>query len=309
MWTYVLHNGKGFVVFVIQEADLVLKNPTFWIKNQREVVMGNTSSVREGGEEGQGGSSHCQRGSEDLMGQSPPQSPRGAAQSPLLFAPQVPMTPLQRHEEMHSPSDSCTPNSPMYEDALDVQGIPTMITWGHGGREVFVEGSWDNWMTKKPLERSGKDFTVMMVLPSGFYQYRFIVDGERRYAPDVPWMNDDMGNIHNILDLQDFVPEDLGGVAGFEMPQSPESSYSNSPLGSEDYRKEPPLLPPQLHVTVLNAPAAMDCPSSLTRPPHVVLNHLYIQKGKSSQPVVALGKTHRFLSKHVTVILYKSIAR
>lgn len=108
---------------------------------------------------------------------------------------------------------------------------------------------------------------------------------------------------------QDFVPEDLGGVAGFEMPQSPESSYSNSPLGSEDYRKEPPLLPPQLHVTVLNAPAAMDCPSSLTRPPHVVLNHLYIQKGKSSQPVVALGKTHRFLSKHVTVILYKSIAR
>lgn len=89
MWTYVLHNGKGFVVFVIQEADLVLKNPTFWIKNQREVVMGNTSSVREGGEEGQGGSSHCQRGSEDLMGQSPPQSPRGAAQSPLLFAPQV----------------------------------------------------------------------------------------------------------------------------------------------------------------------------------------------------------------------------
>ena len=66
----------------------------------------------------------------------------------VLFPLQVPMTPLQRHEEMHSPSDSCTLNSPMYEDALDVQGIPTMITWGHGGREVFVEGSWDNWMTK-----------------------------------------------------------------------------------------------------------------------------------------------------------------
>lgn len=54
---------------------------------------------------------------------------------------------------------------------------------------------------RKPLQRSGMDFTVMIVLPSGFYQYRFIVDGEWKHAPDVPWMNY-MGNVHNILDLQ-----------------------------------------------------------------------------------------------------------
>ncbi|CAL9132833.1 unnamed protein product [Musa textilis] len=272
--------------------------------------MGTISSVaRGGGEEGQGGSCHSQGEAEDLMGQGHPRSPSGAARLPLLFIPQIPVAPLQGREEMHSPSGSRMPNSITYEDVLDNQVIPTMVTWTHGGKEVFVEGSWDNWKTKKSLQRSGKDFTVMMVLPSGFYRYRFIVDGEWRYAYDVPWMNDDMGNAHNILDLKAFVPEDLRGVAGLEMPRSPESSYNNWPLGSEDYSKEPPLLPPQLHLSLLNSPATVDCTSSLTKPPHVALNHLYIRKENSGQPVVALGKTHRFNSKYVTVILYRSLAR
>ncbi|RWW83719.1 hypothetical protein BHE74_00007761 [Ensete ventricosum] len=136
--------------------------------------MGNISSVaRGGGEEGQGGSCHSQGEAEDLMGQGPPRSPRGAARLPLLFTPQVrffsfqrnahirkpngliqqksffiPVAPLQGQEEMHSPSDSRMRNSITYEDVLDDQGIPTMITWTHGGKEVFVEGSWDNWKTK-----------------------------------------------------------------------------------------------------------------------------------------------------------------
>ena len=32
-----------------------------------------------------------------------------------------------------------------YEDMCSEQGIPTMITWSYGGKEVAVEGSWDNW--------------------------------------------------------------------------------------------------------------------------------------------------------------------
>ena len=53
-----------------------------------------------------------------------------------------------------------------------------------------------------PLQRSGKDFTIVKVLPSGVYQYRFIADGQWRYAPDLPWAQDDSGNAYNILDLQ-----------------------------------------------------------------------------------------------------------
>ncbi|KAF5180393.1 Snf1-related protein kinase regulatory subunit beta-2 [Thalictrum thalictroides] len=55
-----------------------------------------------------------------------------------------------------------------------------MITWNHGGKEVAVEGSWDNWRTKQPLQRSGKDFTIMKVLPSGVYQYRFLSVAQNR---------------------------------------------------------------------------------------------------------------------------------
>ncbi|KAJ4881144.1 5'-AMP-activated protein kinase beta-2 subunit protein [Raphanus sativus] len=244
----------------------------------------------------------------ELMGQSPPQSPR-ATQSPLMFAPQVPVLPLQRPDEIHIPNPSWM-QSPSYEEACNEQGIPTMITWCHGGKEIAVEGSWDNWKTRSRLQRSGKDFTIMKVLPSGVYEYRFIVDGQWRHAPELPLARDDAGNTFNLLDLQDYVPEDIESISGFEPPQSPEASYSSLLLGAEDYSKEPPLVPPHLQMTLLNLPpASPDIPSPLPRPQHVILNHLYMQKGKSGPSVVALGSTHRFLAKYVTVVLYKSLQR
>ncbi|KAI4303566.1 hypothetical protein MLD38_039177 [Melastoma candidum] len=162
-------------------------------------------------------------GGEMMGGQSPPQSPR-ATQSPLMFTPQLPVARLQRLDEMHVSTHSLMETSSSYDDACNEQGIPTMITWSHGGKEVAAEGSWDNWKTSVHLQRSGKDFPLMKVLPSAY----------------------------NILDLQDFVPEDLESIAGFELPPSPASSYNSLFLGSEDYAKEPPVVPPHLQLTLLN---------------------------------------------------------
>ncbi|KAH1054887.1 hypothetical protein J1N35_032952 [Gossypium stocksii] len=243
------------------------------------------------------------------MGHSPPHSPT-STHSPLMFTPQVPVVPLQRPDEMHGSSPSWMQSAIGYEDGCTEKGIPTMITWGYGGKEVAVEGSWDNWKTRIPLQRCGKDFTIMKVLPSGVYQYRFIVDGQWRYAPDLPWAQDGTGNANNILDLQDYVPEDIESISSFEPPLSPESSYSNLPLGAEDFAKEPPLVPPHLQLSLLNLPAShMEIPPPLSRPKHVILNHLYIQKGKNGQSVVALGSTHRFRAKYVTLVLYKPLQR
>ncbi|XP_047310706.1 SNF1-related protein kinase regulatory subunit beta-2-like [Impatiens glandulifera] len=240
----------------------------------------------------------------ELMGQSPPPSPR-AAHSPLMFTPQVPVVPLERPDEAHIQTHPWSSS-----DSDDVQGIPTMITWSYDGKEVALEGSWDNWKTRKLLHKSGKDFTIMRVLPSGVYHYRFVVDGQRRYSPDMPWGQDENGLAYNILDLKDYIPEDVESISGFEPPLSPESSYSNLNLGSEDFAKEPPSVPPHLQMTLLNAPASnFEIPPPFSRPQHVVLNHLYMQKGKSGSPVVALGSTNRFLAKYVTVVLYKSIQR
>lgn len=109
--------------------------------------------------------------------------------------------------------------------------------------------------------------------------------------------------------MQDYVPEDTGSISGFEPPQSPEGSYNNTEFNQEDFAKEPPMVPPHLNLTLLNVPALCTevPPPALSRPQHVVLNHLYMQKGKSGPSVVALGSTHRFKSKYVTVVLYKSL--
>ncbi|KAL8137262.1 hypothetical protein V2J09_003263 [Rumex salicifolius] len=236
----------------------------------------------------------------------PPHNPR-SVHSPLLFTPQVPVVPLQKPEEMNFPNQSWMNANSECEDLDSEQSIPTMITWTYGGKEVAIEGSWDDWKTRKPLQGSGKEYSIMKVLPSGVYRYRFIVDGEWRYSPELPWAQDESGNYYNILDLKEYVPDDIESISGFEPPLSPESSYNNMQLNSEDFAKEPPSVPPHLQLTLLNAPSScMEIPPPLSRPPHVVLNHLYMQKGKSGPSVVALGSTHRFLSKYVTVVLYKS---
>lgn len=61
---------------------------------------------------------------------------------------QVPLIPLPKPDEMHNASHSWMQASSGYEDMCGEQGIPTMITWSYGGKEVAVEGSWDNWKTR-----------------------------------------------------------------------------------------------------------------------------------------------------------------
>lgn len=41
----------------------------------------------------------------------------------------------------------------------------------------------------------------MKVLPSGVYHYRFIVDGQWRYSPELPQERDELGNIFHVLDV------------------------------------------------------------------------------------------------------------
>lgn len=184
--------------------------------------------------------------------------------------------------------------------------IPALIVWTLGGKSVSVEGSWDNWKSRKPMQKSGKDHSLLLILPSGVYRYRFVVDGERRCFPDLPCETDAMGNAVNLLDVHDFVPESIESVSEFEAPPSPESSYSFQAPEEKDFAKEPPALPSQLHLGVLNSQHSEEV---CARPQHIVLNHLYIEKGWGAHPLVALGVTHRFESKYVTVVLYKPIER
>ncbi|KAG6501683.1 hypothetical protein ZIOFF_041566 [Zingiber officinale] len=276
----------------------------------------------------------------------PPERP-SRSRSPLMFAPQVPVPPLPGASDPPPIFDQRWTNEPdqQFDGPLE-KGIPTLITWNRGGNTVLVEGSWDDWTSRKPLQRSGKDHAILLVLPSGVYHYKFIIDGQPRHMPDLPFVTDEMGNIINLLDVhvsaflhcrktnssfklailtsvsakmrellantfsftQDHVPENVESISEFDSPPSPVSSYTWSPPADEDFAKEPPAVPPHLRLTVLETQNTDE--ASLT-PEHVGLNHLCIEKGSSSssQSVVGLGLTHRFRSKYVTVVLYRPVQR
>lgn len=54
---------------------------------------------------------------------------------------------------------------------------------------------------RKILQKSGKDYTILLVLPSGIYHYKFIVDEEVRYIPELPCVADETGIVFNLLDV------------------------------------------------------------------------------------------------------------
>lgn len=98
-------------------------------------------------------------------------------------------------------------------------------------------------------------------------------------------------------------------VVGFETPNSPDSSYNNMDLGADEEARDPPFVPPHFEHPLLGYTASRDTAGTLPPPQNVILNHLYIEKRDAPQPVVALGFTHRFRSKFVTVVLYKPVQR
>jgi hypothetical protein len=96
-------------------------------------------------------------------------------------------------------------------------------------------------------------------------------------------------------------------VIGFEVPASPDASYNNLVPGNEDEGWEPPV-PPHLQHTLLSFSPSHDDSCSLPPPQNVVLILFYIER-ENTRSVVALGITHRFRVKFVTVVLYKPVHR
>lgn len=103
--------------------------------------------------------------------------------------------------------------------------------------------------------------------------------------------------------------QDEATVVGFEVPKSPDSSYNNVYPGNEDEARDPPMVPAHLQHSLLGYPASIDSSVTLPSPQNVILNHLYIENREPPRSVVALGFTHRFRSKFVTVVLYKPVQR
>ncbi|KAM7496749.1 hypothetical protein LguiA_021163 [Lonicera macranthoides] len=103
--------------------------------------------------------------------------------------------------------------------------------------------------------------------------------------------------------------QDEATVPGFEVPSSPNASYNNVYPWDEDEGTDPPIVPPQLHRSLVCYPSGRDPSGPLPLPQHVILNHLYVENQESPRSVVALGVTHRFRSRFTTVVLYTPVQR
>lgn len=79
---------------------------------------------------------------------------------------------------------------------------PTKFLWRLGGNQVHLCGSFTRWVETVPMvpeEGQPGVFSVVVHLPPGYHQYKFIVDGEWRHDEAQPFMPDPLGNVNNWL--------------------------------------------------------------------------------------------------------------
>jgi len=215
--------------------------------------------------------------------------------------------------------------SGMTDDWLDDDTVPTVFRWEHGGRHVYITGTFNGWSRQIPMHRSGNDFLYIHNLKRGKHAFKFIVDDEWRFAPDQPTVADIEGRINNFIDVTAFKPytgdkdfEKEKAAAEYGLEQSTTSTTKSSSTAATeevfshnmpdvyDYTKEPPPLPPHLRQIILNKPPHLQDTAALPVPQHVALNHLYCTAIRDNMMV--LGITQRYKTKFVTTIYYSPCA-
>jgi len=180
--------------------------------------------------------------------------------------------------------------------------VPTKFTWRYGGNEVLLTGSFSNWRESVVLRRDGDEMTAVLRLAPGSYDYKFIVDNQWRYDGNQPVVKGRNGNINNVIHVE-APPEQAKEASDPEAPVVEEiTQYGTTIETEDDLAKDPPLLPPQLQISLMNAPMDAIDPGVMPVPQHVVLNHLHCSVRDG---ILAMASAHRYQKKYVTTVMFK----
>ncbi|KAG2461823.1 AAKB2 kinase, partial [Polypterus senegalus] len=183
-------------------------------------------------------------------------------------------TPAAKDHEQNKSEKEFMQFLPDSEDQVKPtkQARPTVIRWSGGGKEVYIAGSFNNWSTKIPLNKSHNDFVAILDLPEGEHQYKFFVDGQWVHDPSEPVVTSQLGTINNLIQVKksDFEVFDALKVDSLECSDSSDlSSSPPGPYGQEVYTfrieerfKSPPILPPHLLQVILNKDTNISVSSS-----------------------------------------------
>ncbi|CAD7944724.1 unnamed protein product [Amoebophrya sp. A120] len=162
--------------------------------------------------------------------------------------------------------------------------VSVVFTWTHGGQNVFLIGSFNNWSERIPMVRSGLEFHCVVELTRQEHQYKFVADEQWRYSSDYPIVSDDLGNIHNIMDVTHYEPYDL-----FKIPDN--ERVDNLPFTQvmpdfTAYATEPPTIPVVLAKSAFVAvdPPVEKMPPNI--PLHSISHHMYHDFTRTLRPRV-----------------------
>uniref|UniRef100_A0A7N0UJ63 CBS domain-containing protein n=1 Tax=Kalanchoe fedtschenkoi TaxID=63787 RepID=A0A7N0UJ63_KALFE len=93
--------------------------------------------------------------------------------------------------------------------------IPVRFVWPHGGRAVFISGSftgWSNMLLMSAVEGCPTVFQAIYSLTPGYHQYKFCVDGEWRHDENQPYVPTNEYGIVNTMFLTVDVPPPMVGA-------------------------------------------------------------------------------------------------
>ncbi|KAE8660141.1 Sucrose nonfermenting 4-like protein [Hibiscus syriacus] len=77
--------------------------------------------------------------------------------------------------------------------------FPIQFTWPHGGRSVFICGSFNRWAELLPMsqvEGTPNVFQAVCAVSHGCHEYKFLVDGEWRHDEPQPHKNGEYGIVN-----------------------------------------------------------------------------------------------------------------
>lgn len=168
---------------------------------------------------------------------------------------------------------------------------PTKFVWRLGGNQVHLCGSFTRWVETVPMipeEGQPGVFSVVVHLPPGYHQYKFIVDGEWRHDEAQPFMPDPLGNVNNWLFVRKPENRSLGQIHG----QSPVTSSPN--LGQLGELQSPAS---QMYSEEIQDRAAADL-SQVVPDVNLDTSVPVQQEHQENEPEFTRGKIWEFLSHH-----------
>mmetsp|Transcript_1842 Transcript_1842/g.6524 ORF Transcript_1842/g.6524 Transcript_1842/m.6524 type:complete len:292 (-) Transcript_1842:298-1173(-) len=165
--------------------------------------------------------------------------------------------PITRSESTTSSEDERD-----YYPRDKTQFVSLMLVWPYGGRKVSIIGSFNGWREAIPMNYNDEDkcFLVVLTVPGGKHQYRFLVDGVNRTDPKQRTERDDKGELVNVIELKT-------GMTNHDEEDVQEGinrAELDDDIGADLTAKTPPMHTPKKPITI---PTASSAPTTPRSPP------------------------------------------